>query len=120
MNGKFTSRFPVRLPRAFVPALLGVLALAASGCVTYRAHVQVLPDGGLDVIEQAELMPGVADTLHVMRRLAWTAFQATTESRGGKFTRSNPDTNVISPSVTAHYPLDDWTEFGQRGQAFKG
>jgi hypothetical protein len=120
MNGKFTSRFPARPRRASVLLALGILTLAASGCVTYRAHVRVQPDGGLDVTEQADLLPGVADTLHVERRLAWTAFQATTESRGGKFTRANPDTNVISPSVTAHYPLDDWTEFGQRGQAFKG
>ena len=120
MNGKFTSRFPARPRRASVLLALGILTLAASGCVTYRAHVRVQPDGGLDVTEQADLLPGVADTLHVERRLAWTAFQATTESRGGKFVKANPDTNVISPSVTATYPLDDWTEFGQRGQAFKG
>src|SRR5262249_23035675 len=68
----------------------------------------------------ADLMPGVADSLHVQHRLAWTAFQSATETRGGKFTKSNPDTNVVSPSVTAVYPLDDWNEFGQRGQAFKG
>jgi hypothetical protein len=106
--------------RALVPAVLGALALLASGCVTYRAHVSVKPDGGLEVTEQAELLPGVAESLHVAPRLAWTAFMATTESRGGKFVKANPDTNVISPSVTSHYPMDDWTEFGQRGQAFKG
>jgi hypothetical protein len=119
MNGKSLNRFPVRPLRALALAVLGFSTLAA-GCVTYRAHVRVTPDGGLDVTEQADLMPGAAESLHVERRLAWTAFQAATESRGGKFTRTPADTNVIATTVVGHYPLDDWTEFGQRGQAFKG
>jgi hypothetical protein len=120
MSGKSSSRSLVLSSRALVPSFVGLLALVASGCVTYRAHIRVEPDGGLQVTEQAELMPGIADTLHIQPRLAWTAFQAATETRGGKFTKANPDTTVISPSVTARYPLDDWTELGQRGQAFKG
>jgi len=120
MSGKSSSRSHVLASRVLAPATLGLLALFASGCVTYRAHVRVEPDGGLQVTEQADLAPGIADSLHIQHRLAWTAFQAATETRGGKFVKANPDTNVVSPSVTATYPLDDWTEFGQRGQAFKG
>ena len=120
MSGKFSSRSHAFSARALAPVVAGLVVLLASGCVTYRAHVRVEPDGGLQVTEQADLMPGVADSLHIQHRLAWTAFQAATETRGGKFTKSNPDTNVVSPSVTSKYPLDDWTELGQRGQAFKG
>jgi hypothetical protein len=95
----------------------GCVALLASGCVTYRAHIRVTPDGKVDVFERAEALPGVMDSLHVDPRLAWTAFEATVEARGGKFTKDRPDT---LKAAQGSYTLDSWNEFGQRGPAFKG
>ncbi len=120
MNGKSMSRVPARVGR--LPALLAFAfaALLASGCVSYRVHVQVTPDGKVDMTEHAEAMPGIMDSLHVEPRLAWSAFEATVEGRGGKFTKDTEDTTVAARVVTGTYQLDSWAELGQRGQAFKG
>jgi len=117
MNGKSMSPVAVRSGR--LPALLafGFAALLASGCVTYRAHVTVTPDGKIDMMERAEVAPGIMDSLHVEPRLAWSAFEATVEGRGGTFQKDSPDT---LKGGTGNYELDSWAEFGQRGQAFKG
>jgi len=56
---------------------LGGATLVASGCVKYRAHIEVTPDGKVEMTERAEAMPGTMDSLHVDPRLAWTAFEAT-------------------------------------------
>jgi hypothetical protein len=85
--------------------------------VTYRAHIQVTPDGKVEVTERAEAMPGTMDTLHVDPRLAWTAFEATVGSRAGHFEKDRPDS---LKGATGRYELDSWNELGQRGQAFKG
>jgi hypothetical protein len=102
-----------------LPTLLGfgLAALLASGCVTYRAHVTVTPDGKVDITEHAEVAPGIMDSLHVEPRLAWSAFEATVEGRAGTFHKDSPDT---LKGGTGTYELDSWAEFGQRGQAFKG
>jgi len=47
----------------------------------------------------------------------WTAFEATTQARGGTFAKDRPDS---LKGATATYPLDEWAELGMRGQAFKG
>lgn len=117
MNGKSMSlRHPVTLRSLLLLALCGS-TLLASGCVTYRAHVRVMPDGKLDVTERVEAVPGTMDTLHVDPRLAWTAFEATVGSRAGTFEKDRPDS---LKGATGHYELDSWGELGQRGQAFKG
>jgi hypothetical protein len=111
MNGK-----SLTLPNLLLAALGGA-ALLASGCVTYRAHIQVTPDGKVEMTERAEAMPGMMDTLHVDPRLAWTAFEATVGSRAGHFEKDRPDS---LKGATGRYELDSWNELGQRGQAFKG
>ncbi|MEP7028844.1 MAG: hypothetical protein ABI960_09645 [Candidatus Eisenbacteria bacterium] len=110
------SRVPARAGR--LPALFAfaLAAVAASGCVSYHVHIQVTPDGKVDVAERAEAMPGIMDSLHVEPRLAWSAFQATVEGRGGHFKKDRPDSLL---GGTGTYELDSWAELGQRGQAFK-
>jgi hypothetical protein len=117
MNGKSMSLANVRAGRFSLFFAFGCATLIASGCVTYRAHIQVTPDGKLEITERAEAQPGMMDTLHVDPRLAWTAFQATVEGRGGHFEKDRPDS---LKGATGRYELDNWVEFGQRGQAFKG
>lgn len=118
MNGKFlTRRRPTSSLLALPGLALGVAALLLSGCVTYRAHVRVEPDGKLAIREKAELLPGVKDSLRLDPKLSWTAFQAAVITRGGHFSK---DANDTLRSAEGEYELDDWTEFGQRGQAFKG
>ena len=115
MNRKFDPRPSVRRPLA---ALLGgFLVLAATGCVSYRVHVNVLPTGELHIEERAEMLPGVADSMHLEPKLVWTAFEATTQARGGTFAKDRPDS---LKGATSTYPLDEWHELGIRGQAFKG
>ncbi|MGH7725728.1 MAG: hypothetical protein ACREOU_09900 [Candidatus Eiseniibacteriota bacterium] len=97
-----------------LPGLLGLLALLGSGCVTYRAHLNVSPDGEVHVTERAQMLPGVAESLHIEPKFAWTAFEATTQGRGGQFKKDG------LVSAEGSYVLDDWGDFGQRGQAFKG
>jgi hypothetical protein len=116
MNGKSMSPSNVRAGRSSILLAFGFAALIASGCVNYRAHIVVTPDGKLDITERSEVIPGMMDTLRVDPRLAWTAFQATVEGRGGRFTKDRPDT---LKGATGHYELDSWAELGQRGQAFK-
>ena len=116
MNGKSLSlRHPSTLRSLLLLAFAGSMLLA-TGCVTYRAHIQVTPDGKVEVTEHAEAVPGMLDTLHVDPRLAWTAFTATVGSRGGHFEKDKPDT---MKGATGTYELDSWNELGQRGQAFK-
>ena len=115
MNRKSALRLTLRRP--FVALLGGCLALAATGCVSYRAHVTVDPVGKLEVEERAELMPGIADSVHLDPKLAWTAFEATTQARGGTFAKDRPDS---LKGATSTYPMDEWAELGARGQAFKG
>ena len=116
MNGKSLSlRHPSSLRSLLLLALSGSMLLA-SGCVTYRAHIQVTPDGKVEMTEHAEAAPGMLDTLHVDPRLAWTAFGATVGSRAGRFVKDQPDT---LKGATGTYELDSWNELGQRGQAFK-
>jgi len=103
--------------RSCVALVGGVLLLVASGCVNYKVHVEVAPNGEVHVEERAELQPGVADSVHLDPKLAWTAFEATTQARGGTFAKDRPDSLV---GATARYPLDGWQELGVRGQAFKG
>jgi hypothetical protein len=103
--------------RSLAVLLGGVLVLTATGCVTYRAHVTVSPVGELHVVERAEMLPGVADSMHLDPKLVWTAFEATTQARGGTFAKDRPDS---LKGATATYPLDEWNELGMRGQAFKG
>jgi hypothetical protein len=114
MNGKSLS-----LPklRTLLLAALSCASLLATGCVNYRIHLQVTPDGKVEVTERAEAEPGIMDTLKVDPRLAWTAFEATVGSRGGKFTKDRPDSMKAAGGT---YELDSWNELGQRGQAFKG
>jgi hypothetical protein len=107
----------VRSGRLTALSAFGLAALLVSGCVTYRAHIQVTPEGKVDVTESAEVAPGIMDTLHVEPHLAWSAFQATVEGRGGQFHKVAGDT---MKGGTGTYELDSWSEFGQRGQAFKG
>ncbi len=114
MNRKIELRPSVRRLAAL---LGGTLVLAATGCVSYRAHINVLPDGKLEVEERAELLPGIVDSVHLDPKLAWTAFEATTQARGGTFAKDRPDSLT---GATAKYPLDEWSELGIRGQAFKG
>lgn len=115
MNRKSELRLTVRRP--FAALLGGILILAATGCVSYRAHITVDPNGKLEVEERAELMPGVADSVHLDPKLAWTAFEATTQARGGTFAKDRPDSLT---GATSKYPMDEWSELGARGQAFKG
>lgn len=115
MNRKSELRLTVRRP--FATLLGGILVLAATGCVSYRAHVTVDPNGKLEVEERAELLPGVADSVHLEPKLAWTAFEATTQARGGTFQKDRPDSLT---GATSKYPMDEWAELGARGQAFKG
>ena len=117
MTSTSTTRRLLRSLPVSVALVLGTAALLLSGCVTYRAHIQVEPDGRLDIRERAELMPGMEDSLHVDPKLSWTAFQAAVLTRGGKFTK---DANDSLRAAEGTYTLDDWSEFGQRGQAFKG
>ena len=117
MNGKSLSLRPPFTLRSLLLLALSGSMLLASGCVTYRAHVQVDPDGKIEVTERAEAMPGTMDSLHVDPRLAWTAFEATVGSRAGHFEKDRPDS---LKGATGRYELDSWNELGQRGQAFKG
>jgi len=73
MNGKSLSLPNLRMALLFA---LGGATILASGCVTYRAHIEVTPDGKVEMRERAEAMPGTMDSLHVDPRLAWTAFEA--------------------------------------------
>ena len=114
MNGKSPSLPNLRLVLLLA---LGGATLLASGCVKYKAHIEVTPDGKLEITERAEAMPGTMDSLHVDPRLAWTAFEATVGSRAGHFTKDRPDSLA---GATGKYELDSWNELGQRGQAFKG
>jgi hypothetical protein len=116
MNGKSMSPSNVRAGRNSILLAFGFAALLSTGCVTYKAHIVVTPDGKLNITERAEVMPGIMDSLHVDPRLAWTAFQATVEGRGGHFTKDRPDS---LKGATGTYELDSWAELGQRGQAFK-
>lgn len=117
MNGMSLKhpRSPFR--RLALLAGVALTVLAGSGCVSYRAHVHVEPDGKIEVEERAEMLPGLADSMHFDPKLVWTAFEATTQSRGGSFTKDRPDS---LKGATGRYPLDTWAELGQRGQAFKG
>ena len=115
MNRMSAPRLSMRRP--FVALVGGLLVLAATGCVSYRIHVDVDPDGKLQVEERAEMMSGVADSMGLDPKLVWTAFEATTQSRGGTFAKDRPDS---LKGATATYPLDAWAELGTRGQAFKG
>ncbi len=116
MNGKsLTRRLSSSL--AFPGLLAGVAVLLLSGCVTYKAHVRVLPDGGVVIDEHAELLPGVRDSMPVEPRLSWSAFQAAVVTRGGQFQKDATDS---LRAAGGEYELEDWAEFGQRGQAFKG
>ncbi len=117
MNGIFMTRLqrPAVRPWAAASSVLGLLTLLGSGCVTYRAHLEVSPNGELEVTERAELMPGVAESLRVDPKFAWTAFEATVQVRGGRFAK-DPGLAWAEGS----YSFDDWGDFGQRGQAFKG
>ena len=117
MNGKSMSPAMLRTGRRLALLASGCAALLASGCVTYRAHIRVIPDGMVEIFERADALPGVMDSLHVDPRLAWTAFQATVEARGGKFLKDRPDS---LQGAQGSYMLDSWSEFGQRGPAFKG
>ena len=117
MNGKSqqTSRPSFRR----LAALVGVafFVVAATGCVRYNAHVTVGPNGEVHVRERADLMPGVADSMKLDPKLAWTAFEAAVQARGGRFAKDRPDS---MKGAGGDYPLDSWSELGQRGQAFKG
>jgi len=114
MNGKSLSLPNLRM---VLLVALGGATLVASGCVKYRAHIEVTPDGKVEMRERAEAMPGTMDSLHVDPRLAWTAFEATVGSRAGTFKKDRPDSLA---GATGKYELDSWNELGQRGQAFKG
>ena len=117
MNGKSIASSRPSLRR--LAALCGVafFVIAATGCVRYNAHIKVAPNGAVHVRERAELMPGVVDSLKLDPKLAWTAFEAAVQSRGGRFAKDRPDSLTGS---TGEYELDSWSELGQRGQAFKG
>jgi hypothetical protein len=117
MNGMSlqTSRPSIR--RLALLSGVASFVLAATGCVGYRAHVRVAPAGEIHVEERAEMLPGVADSMRLDPKLAWTAFEAATLSRGGRFTKDRPDS---LKAATGEYPLDTWSELGQRGPAFKG
>lgn len=117
MNGMSMKPTRPSLRRLALLAGVGFFLFAASGCVSYRAHVNIDPDGKLDVTERTEMMPGVVDSMRLDPKLVWTAFEATTLARGGHFTKDRPDS---MKGATARYPMDDWAELGQRGQAFKG
>ena len=114
MNGKSLSLPNLRMVLLLA---LGGATLLATGCVKYRAHIEVTPDGKVEMTERAEATPGIMDTLHVDPRLAWTAFEATVGSRAGTFKKDRPDSLA---GATGTYELDSWNELGQRGQAFKG
>lgn len=116
MNGKSMTPANVRAGRFFLLFTFGCAALFASGCVTYKAHIKVTPDGKLEITERAEAQPGVMDSLRIDPRLAWTAFEATVEGRAGRFDKDRPDS---LKGGTGHYELDSWGELAQRGQAFK-
>ena len=117
MTVKSLTRRPTRSLHLVPAFVLGTVALLLSGCVTYRAHVRVEPGGHLDIRERAELLPGVSDSLHIDPKLSWTSFQAAVITRGGRFTKDAADSLRAAEGT---YPMDDWSEFGQRGQAFKG
>jgi hypothetical protein len=117
MNVKSLTRLRTASSLARAGFLPAVAVLLLSGCVTYRAHVTVEPGSGLEIRERAELLPGVAESLKVVPRLSWSAFQATVIGRGGRFTKDAADSIRAAEGT---YPLDDWAEFGTRGQAFKG
>ena len=116
MNGMSMSRLPARAGLVPVLFAFGFAALLASGCVTYRAHIEITPDGKVEMTEHAEAMPGIMDSLHVEPHLAWTAFEGTVDGRAGTFEKDQPDT---MKGATGKYELDSWAELGQRGQAFK-
>ena len=117
MNGMSMQPTCPSLRRLALLAGVGFFLFAATGCVSYRAHINVAPNGELHVVERAEIMAGVVDSMGLEPKLAWTAFEATTQSRGGSFTKDRPDS---LKGATAEYPMDNWAELGQRGQAFKG
>lgn len=117
MNGKSVNQSRPSLRPLALLGFAGLLLSVATGCVSYRAHLTVAPNGELHVEERAEILPGVVDSMRLDPKLAWTAFEATTQSRGGTFAKDRPDS---MHGATSKYPLDNWTELGQRGQAFKG
>jgi hypothetical protein len=117
MNGTSVNRTRQTFRPLALLGIVGLLLTIASGCVSYRAHITVMPNGELHVDERADILPGVVDSMGLDPKLAWTAFEATTQARGGKFTKDRPDSLT---GASATYPLDNWAELGQRGQAFKG
>jgi len=117
MNGTSVNQSRQSFRPLALLGLVGLLLVVVSGCVSYRAHITVAPDGKLFVEERADILPGVVDSMGLDPKLAWTAFEATTQSRGGRFKKDAPDSLT---GATANYPLDNWAELGQRGQAFKG
>jgi hypothetical protein len=117
MNGMIlTSSRPSVRRLAFLCGVAFFVA-SATGCVHYTAHVTVGPEGEVHVRERAEMMAGVADSMRLDPKLVWTAFEAATQARGGRFTKDRPDS---LHGATGEYDLDAWSELGQRGQAFKG
>ena len=117
MNGMSLQSTRPSIRRLGLLCGVAFFVLAATGCVTYRAHIRVGPDADLFIRERAEMMPGVVDSMHLDPKLVWTAFEAATLARGGRFTKDRPDS---LKGATGEYPLDSWSELGQRGQAFKG
>src|SRR5262245_23402414 len=110
MNGKsqLTSRPSVR--RLGLLAGVAFFVFALTGCVHYTAHVTVDPGGELHVRERAEMMPGVADSMHLDPKLVWTAFESAVQARAGRFTKDRPDSLA---GATGEYPMDSWAELGQ-------
>jgi hypothetical protein len=117
MNGMSLKSSRPSVRRLAVLCGVAFFVVAATGCVRYNAHVTVGPNGELHVRERADLMPGVVDSMRLEPKLVWSAFEAATLARGGRFTKDRPDS---LKGATAEYPLDAWSELGQRGQAFKG
>lgn len=117
MNGKFLKSSRPSVRRLAVLCGVAFFVAAATGCVRYNAHVTVGPNGEVHIRERAEMTPGVADSMRLDPKLAWTAFESATFARGGRFSKDRPDSLA---GATAEYPLDTWSELGQRGQAFKG
>lgn len=117
MNGMSPQTSRPSFRRLALLSGVACFVLAATGCVHYRAHINVLPNGEIHVQERAEMLPGVADSMRIDPAYAWTAFEAATQARGGRFAKERPDS---LKAASADYPLDEWTELGQRGVAFKG
>jgi hypothetical protein len=117
MNGMSPQTSRPSFRRLALLSGVACFVLAATGCVHYKAHVRVSPAGELHVQERAEMLPGVADSMRLEPKLVWTAFEAATLARGGQFSKERPDS---LKAATSDYPLDTWSELGQRGPTFKG